>query len=318
MREEMMTKNGCSDILTNYTESVKESWDRLFRAWDGKLIAIGGDSLMRNLFYSLNCVLMHLGKVDQTDVMHAAWDGQHVQVKNISQDLTPGSEAIAVTRLSATIGPHKLVIDYMRYWSFTSLCKICDDTDHDAEKCGICPVGKSINQHLWVVPFNTVAHLALGYDKVFLNMGHDMMKPGMRALIRPKVRGLYDAFRAHNVEDKLVLVEHPAQHFASVDGTGNYPGKVDGTGGYPHSEAYACDASPSGLINLPRQTAHEHNLLLAKAAREHSMNIPVCRVWEHFTAAGNYHKGKGDCTHYRESASLWAPVVRELAELSGK
>jgi len=311
--------NDCSDFRINYTESVNESWGELFRAWDGKRIVVGGDSLAGNMFATMFCTMKHLGQAHLKKMVRATWNSDHhVQIHNINQDFKNAGrpsreESFAIFQMSATIGPHKLSIDYVRYWSFTSSCHTCLNPT-DTERCSICPCGEAS-----VVPFDMLAHISSDYDKVFLNMGHDMIdtessEACARASIKSKVHGLGDAFHARNIEDKLVLLEHLPQHFASADGTGNFNGSCNlhkDVGNECH-----CDADPSHLPNLHKQTIHEQNLLLGEAARERSTKIPVCRMWEQFMSAGEHHTANGDCTHYKKIANLWDFVVRELAALS--
>lgn len=286
-------------------------WELLFHAWSGKKVLLAGDSLMDQLFQVATCAAGLLGgAVELSNVVRLEWvtnatepGGREVDISdvkwgNVMSEASNNQNTQAIVfRASIQMGNQSVTLDYFRHYSLTARCQICTTREEEAS-CGACSRETSL-----VAPIDTLLSWAKSYDHAYFNLGHDAMLKSNSQQVELKAHDLCSALKVQGISDKVVLVEHPPQHFPSPDGTGNYQGAHSGLS---HRE---CQCR---LPRISEQDVSENNERIGRIAND--FGIRFARIWQFFSAAGCQQHRPPDCSHYRISPILWAPVAATLVE----
>jgi hypothetical protein len=263
---------------------------------------------MDQLFQVAACAAGLLGgAVELSNVVRFDWDpdaavpgGRQVDISgarwgsvNAKAGRNQNTQAI-VFRASIQLGNHSVTMDYFRHYALTSHCRICT-TRQEEDSCGACSKEASL-----VTPIDTLLSWAKTYDHAYVNLGHDVMYGNNGQQVERKAHDLCSALKVKGISDKVVLVEHPPQHFHSPDGKGNYPGR-----GRSRDKSCQCR-----LPHIAEQDVSENNERIGRIA--HNFGIRFARIWHFFSATGCQQHRPPDCSHYRISPVLWAPVAGTL------
>jgi len=283
-------------------------WETLFHAWSGKKVLLAGDSLMDQLFQVAVCAASLLGgAVELSNLVRFDWvpnatvpEGKEVNISDVrwgsvmSEGSSNQNTQAIVFRASIHMGNHSTTLDYFRHYALTSRCQICTTRQEEAS-CGACSIETAL-----VTPIDTLLSWAKKYDHAYVNLGHDVMMRSNSQQVDLKAHALCSALKVKSIDNKVVLVEHPPQHFPSPDGTGNYQG------GHAHR---SCECS---LPRISEQDVSKNNERIGRIAS--NFGIRFARIWQFFSATGCQQHRPPDCSHYHISPILWAPVAAALAE----
>eukprot|EP00668_Euglena_longa_P035174 GGOE01045179.1.p1 GENE.GGOE01045179.1~~GGOE01045179.1.p1 ORF type:complete len:317 (-),score=79.22 GGOE01045179.1:146-1096(-) len=147
------------------------------------------------------------------------------------------------------------------------------------------------------IDLDGLCYLAASYDRVYLNPGWAAYT-GDHGQFRRRVELLAERLKALPQKESVVLLEHPPQHF-STSATGDYPGFM------PDNTTCRCTA-----LAGESRVARNNRILREEASRA---GLPAALFFEAMTPLCGMHFPK-DCTHYRLSPTVWAPVAAAVLQ----
>lgn len=273
------------------TQAARD-WRALFRTWNGKKVLLAGDSLMDQQFQVVSCAAELMGfDVHFSNVVRFEWAKGAGKLVNISTMpwLAVGASSkrnrntqALIFRATISSDDGHLDVDYLRYYSFTGECQSC-----------------AMQEGAFVSLVDTVAIWAQKYDYTYLNLGHDMVRDNQER-IAAKAAAFCKAYRIRQGAGKLILMEHPPQHFQDKKGTGNSGGR---------KKLMRCECN---LPSIDNQTVARNNAVLSKVARQ--SGIKLAGIWHLLARRGCDLHRPPDCTHFHISPELWAPIATAMKE----